>query len=96
MTTEEMSAIVEKNGSTRGELISILEKIQSKYSYLPEDVLRDVAEKTGYSLVDIYGIATFYRAFSLEPPSSNFPLSVIGRKVSRRLDYGQKKIAILR
>jgi len=67
MTTEEMSAIVEKKDSTKGELISILEKIQAKYSYLPEDVLRDVAKKTGYSLVDIFGIATFYRAFSLEP-----------------------------
>lgn len=67
MTTEEMSALVEKNDSKKGELISILEKIQAKYSYLPEDALRDVAKKTGRSLVDIYGIATFYRAFSLEP-----------------------------
>ncbi|MFH1372365.1 MAG: NAD(P)H-dependent oxidoreductase subunit E [bacterium] len=56
-----------KDDSTEGGLISILEKIQSKYSYLPEDALRDVAEKTGRSLVDIYGVATFYKAFSLQP-----------------------------
>lgn len=48
-------------------LISLLEGIQAKYGYLPEDALRKVAEETGRSMVDIYGVATFYRAFSLEP-----------------------------
>lgn len=67
MTPDEIAAIVEENGPAEGGLISILEKIQAKYSYLPEDALRAVADKTGRSLVDIYGVATFYRAFSLEP-----------------------------
>lgn len=67
MTAEEISAIVNKNGSGTGELITILEEIQAKYGYLPEDDLRTVADLTGRSLVDIYGVATFYRAFSLEP-----------------------------
>ncbi len=48
-------------------LISILDDIQADYSYLPEEALRIVAEKTGRSLVDIYGVATFYKAFSLKP-----------------------------
>ena len=67
MKTEEIQAIVEKHGGQRGELISILEDIQSKYSYLPEDALRAVADQTGRSLVDIYGVATFYSWFSLKP-----------------------------
>ena len=50
-----------------GGLIAVLEKIQAKYGYLPEDVLREVSRKTGRSMVDIYGVATFYRAFSLTP-----------------------------
>jgi NADH:ubiquinone oxidoreductase subunit E len=48
-------------------LIATLEDIQAKYGYLPEDALREVANKTGRSLVDTYGVATFYRAFSLKP-----------------------------
>ncbi len=48
-------------------LISILERIQAKYNYLPQEALREVSEETGRSLVDIYGVATFYRAFSLKP-----------------------------
>lgn len=67
MASEDISTIVEKVGSSKGGLISILEEIQAKYSYLPEDALRAVAEETGRSLVDIYGVATFYRAFSLKP-----------------------------
>jgi NADH-quinone oxidoreductase subunit E len=54
------------NGNQIG-LISLLEEIQTKYSYLPEEALRIISQKTGYSLVDLYGVATFYRAFSLTP-----------------------------
>lgn len=50
-----------------GGLISLLERIQAKYNYLPQEALREVSEETGRSLVDIYGVATFYRAFSLKP-----------------------------
>jgi len=59
--------IVEKYKNRRGSLISILEEIQSQYGYLPGDALQVVAEKTGRSLVDIYGVATFYKAFRLKP-----------------------------
>lgn len=48
-------------------LISLLEGIQAKYGYLPEDALRNVAKETGRSMVDVFGVATFYKAFSLEP-----------------------------
>ncbi|MFH1687050.1 MAG: NAD(P)H-dependent oxidoreductase subunit E [bacterium] len=67
MTTDEISAIISKSGTGRDSLISILEEIQAKHSYLPEDALRRVAEETGRSLVDVYGVATFYRSFSLKP-----------------------------
>lgn len=62
-----VAAIVDRNRGHRGGLISILEGIQAKCGYLPEGALRAVAERTGRSLVDVYGVATFYRAFSLEP-----------------------------
>ena len=62
-----VTALVDRHLGQRGGLISTLEGIQAKYGYLPEGALRAVAERTGRSLVDIYGVATFYRAFSLEP-----------------------------
>ncbi len=60
-------AIIDKHSDERGGLISILEGIQAKYGFLPESALRVVAQRTGRSLVDIYGVATFYSAFTLEP-----------------------------
>ncbi|HUV29475.1 MAG TPA: NAD(P)H-dependent oxidoreductase subunit E [Acidobacteriota bacterium] len=67
MNTDEIPGILEKHEGKQGELISILEEIQAKYSYLPEQALREVAEKTGRSLVDVYGVAAFFKAFSLKP-----------------------------
>ena len=67
MKTEEILGIVERHRNEQGSLIATLQDIQARYSYLPADALRRVAEETGRSLVDIYGVATFYRAFSLKP-----------------------------
>ncbi|MBN2362469.1 MAG: NAD(P)H-dependent oxidoreductase subunit E [Deltaproteobacteria bacterium] len=67
MKLQHVENIVDKHGSERGSLIAILSDIQSTYSYLPEEALRTVAQKTGKSLVDVYGVATFYRSFSLKP-----------------------------
>ncbi|MBN2382353.1 NAD(P)H-dependent oxidoreductase subunit E [bacterium] len=67
MTVDAARPAIRKEERTLGGLISILERIQARYGYLPENALRKVAEETGYSLVDIYGVATFYRAFSLKP-----------------------------
>ena len=67
MKTDEILGILDKHESDRGGLISILEEIQAKYSYLPAEALKAVADATGRSLVDIYGVATFYKSFSLKP-----------------------------
>jgi len=63
----EVCTILKKHNEERGGLIATLEEIQATFGYLPEKALRLVAETTGRSLVDIYGVATFYRAFSLVP-----------------------------
>lgn len=68
MNPEHIRVIIDHHeGGRKGGIISILEDIQAHYSYLPEEALKIVAEKTGHSLVDIYGVATFYKAFSLKP-----------------------------
>ena len=78
MKADDIVGILEKHSGESGGLISILEAIQAKYSYLPEDALRLVAKETGRSLVDIYGVATFYRAFSLKPRGKHLLSSCLG------------------
>lgn len=70
--------IVEKHGQDRGTLIAALEEIQTAYGYLPEQALRIVADKTGCSLVNVYGVATFYRTFSLKPRGKHLICACLG------------------
>ena len=67
MSQVEFEGILGKHIKKQGSLISILEDIQARYGYLPREALESVAEKTGRSMVDIFGVATFYSAFSLKP-----------------------------
>ena len=67
MNQDEILGILHKHDGDGGGLISILEDIQAKYRYLPADAMRIVADETGRSLVDVYGVATFYKSFSLKP-----------------------------
>jgi len=52
---------------TPDNLIPILQKIQSAYGYLPGEVLSEVSRLTGIPVSRMYGVATFYEQFHLEP-----------------------------
>ena len=64
---EKVKEIVELYSGNRDSLISILQDLQSEYHYLPEVCLRAVASQLGLPLVQVYGVATFFKAFSLKP-----------------------------
>ncbi|MGB9791130.1 MAG: NADH-quinone oxidoreductase subunit NuoE [Thermacetogeniaceae bacterium] len=63
----EVKGIIACHPEPEGRLLGILEAIQRKFRYLPEDVLRVVAEELKVPLSRVFGVATFYSAFSLEP-----------------------------
>ena len=48
-------------------LISILQRAQEIYGYLPTDVLYEIAERTGATPAKVMGVATFYTQFRLKP-----------------------------
>jgi NADH-quinone oxidoreductase subunit E len=48
-------------------LIPILQAVQSEYRYLPEEVLTYIATSIGLPPANVYGVATFYAHFALEP-----------------------------
>ena len=52
-------------------LVSTLQDIQSELNYLPEEALVRVATGLGLALSQVYGVATFYTSFSLEPRGRN-------------------------
>ena len=71
MATESITRIVAEHARSRGGLMAILQEIQARYRYLPADALKAVAESTGRPLSDVYGVATFYRWFTLQPPGKH-------------------------
>jgi NADH-quinone oxidoreductase subunit E len=62
-----LDAIIDGTGRTAGAIIPILQGVQEKYNYLPPEVFPYVAEKLKVSEARIYGVATFYENFSLQP-----------------------------
>ncbi len=56
---------------TSDSLIPILQKIQEAYGYLPAQILQEVSKRTGLPISRMYGVATFYEQFHLEPRGRN-------------------------
>jgi len=52
---------------TSDSLIPILQQIQDAYGYLPAEILSEVSKQTGLQASHMYGVATFYEQFHLEP-----------------------------
>jgi NADH-quinone oxidoreductase subunit E len=55
-------------------LISVLQKAQEIYGYLPTDVMYEIAARTGLSPAKVMGVATFYTQFRLTPVGKNLIL----------------------
>lgn len=49
------------------DLIPLLHDIQNEYGYLPRPVLMELSRRSGIAASQIYGVATFYEQFHLEP-----------------------------
>lgn len=64
---EEVRQTIEEYRNVKGALIPVLHKIQNLYGYLPEDLLKLVSEELKVAMSEIYGVASFYSFFSLEP-----------------------------
>jgi NADH-quinone oxidoreductase subunit E len=91
--------IIEKHGYKESSLIGILQDIQARMNYLPRKALVQVAKSLDIPLTRIYGIATFYKAFSLEPRGRHTILVCLGtachvRGGARILDYLENRLAV--
>jgi NADH-quinone oxidoreductase subunit E len=67
MDLKSVDLIVDKYQEKRTALISILHDVQDRYKYLPEEALKMVASRLHMDINEIYGVATFYKSFSLVP-----------------------------
>ena len=61
-----INSVLEKYGSDKTKIIAIMQDVQERYRYLPQDALEYIAGKVGMSESKLYGVATFYGNFSLD------------------------------
>ncbi len=64
---EKIDAILARHPKDSTSMVGLLHDVQKEFRYLPEQALRAVADYLDTPLAKVYGIATFYKVFSLEP-----------------------------
>ncbi len=64
---KKLDEIMEAHNYDSTLIIAIMQDVQKIYHYLPEEVLSYIAKGLDVSEAKIYGVATFYENFSLEP-----------------------------
>jgi NADH-quinone oxidoreductase subunit E len=62
-----MKKVLEEFHPDQRELIHILHRIQKEYNYIPPEIISEVSRKLKISESEIFGVLTFYNAFTLEP-----------------------------
>ncbi|MFC1858188.1 NAD(P)H-dependent oxidoreductase subunit E [Thermodesulfobacteriota bacterium] len=71
MLSLEMNSILEGRRSQPNQLIEVLQDVQEKYGHIPEEAMRTVSNVLGVSPMEVYRVASFYKAFSLKPRGKN-------------------------
>ncbi len=62
-----LEPVLSEYAAVPGSLITILQKAQEIYGYLPKDVIYHIAERVGTTPAEVMGVATFYSQFRLTP-----------------------------
>ena len=64
---EALLKVISELKNEKGALMPILQKAQDIYGYLPMEVQKIISDETGIPMEKIYGDATFYSQFTLNP-----------------------------
>jgi NADH-quinone oxidoreductase subunit E len=64
---EAVKEITSRHGKDRSALISVLQDVHPEYNYLPEGSLDIISREMEIPISSVYGVATFFRAFSFKP-----------------------------
>lgn len=96
---QKVNDIVNKYKHEKSVLISVLLDVNKEYKYLPKEILVYVSEELDIPLSQIYNVASFYSAFSLEPRGEHIVSVCMGtachvRGAPRVLDEFERKLGI--
>ena len=99
MEIQTLNTMIEGRGNDSSQLIGILQDIQAEYNHLPLSALMQVSETLKVPFSRLYSIATFFKAFSLEPRGRHIITVCMGtachvRKAPRIVDEVSRSLGI--
>ena len=71
MPDYDLSSIIDGRRSQPHQLIEVLQDVQEHCGYIPEEAMKTVSKELGVPITEVYGVASFYKAFSLKPRGKN-------------------------
>ena len=99
MELSKVDEILRDRGVEPFEIIEVLQDLQALHGYLSEEVLRRVSASFDVPLIEVYRLATFYKAFSLKPRGRHLLTVCLGtachvRGAPRMLDEAAAQLAV--
>ncbi|MBE0416103.1 MAG: NADH-quinone oxidoreductase subunit NuoE [Dehalococcoidia bacterium] len=97
--TEQLERILSRYKGERGDLIPLLQEVQTRFGYLPEEAMQGVAKFLRLSESIVYGVSTFYAQFKFTPTGKHTIKVCRGtachvRGVTRILEEVEKQLGI--
>jgi len=94
-----MEKILGEFDKDQKELIHVLHKIQAQYGYIPADIVSQISRHLRISESEIFGVLSFYKAFTLEPRGKHLITICMGtachvRGAQAILDEFERKLGI--
>jgi NADH-quinone oxidoreductase subunit E len=91
--------ILGRNDNDRGMLVSILQDTQAEFGYLSREVITEISRQLDIPLSQVYGVATFFKAFSLTPRGRHLIQVCLGtachvRGAEKILDTVERELGI--
>ena len=86
-------------GKDRSALIAVLQDVHAEYNHLPEGSLEVISREMGVPLASVYGVATFFRAFSFKPRGRHLATLCMGtachvRGSSQLLSEAEERLGV--
>lgn len=78
MTNRTLEEILEGRRSQPNQLIEVLQDIQQNYGYISEGAMKEVSKELGVPVMEVYRVASFYKAFRLKPAGKNVVTMCMG------------------
>jgi NADH-quinone oxidoreductase subunit E len=99
MQLDNLDNVIGVHGNDSSQLIGILQDIQKEYNYLPLVAMMQVSERLKVPFSRLYSIATFFKAFSLQPRGRHIITVCLGtachvRKAPRIVDEISRSLGI--